>query len=118
MCWNYREVIKRTRIWFLFTFSLSSSFLKVSVFVHKMTKSKVQNLGTPREVPIRTLHVCFKAHGYDISYLFLIFVLLFSSFKNYFRDGWNVFDFVIVLGSLLDFGLQKGMVRTNSRLAF
>ncbi|XP_074629841.1 voltage-dependent L-type calcium channel subunit alpha-1D-like isoform X2 [Acropora palmata] len=34
---------------------------------------------------------------------------LFAFRLNYFRDGWNVFDFIIVLGSLLDFGLQQGM---------
>ncbi|XP_048587790.1 voltage-dependent P/Q-type calcium channel subunit alpha-1A isoform X2 [Nematostella vectensis] len=28
---------------------------------------------------------------------------------NYFRDNWNVFDFVVVLGSLLDFVLDKAL---------
>ena len=31
-------------------------------------------------------------------------------FQNYFRDGWNVFDFIVVLGSLLDFVLQRALV--------
>ena len=31
----------------------------------------------------------------------------FSFYKNYFRDNWNVFDFIIVLGSLLDFALSR-----------
>eukprot|EP00795_Rhopilema_esculentum_P010830 gene10830-19646_t len=34
---------------------------------------------------------------------------LFAFRKNYFRDGWNVFDFIIVLGSLLDFTFSKTM---------
>ncbi|XP_028408443.1 voltage-dependent R-type calcium channel subunit alpha-1E-like [Dendronephthya gigantea] len=34
---------------------------------------------------------------------------------NYFRDGWNCFDFVIVLGSLLDFILTHG---TSGALPF
>ena len=38
--------------------------------------------------------------------------LLFNySPKNYFRDSWNVFDFIIVLGSLLDFALSMIQVR-------
>lgn len=32
---------------------------------------------------------------------------LFALRHNYFRDGWNVFDFIIVLGSLLDFVFSK-----------
>ncbi|XP_027058824.1 voltage-dependent N-type calcium channel subunit alpha-1B-like [Pocillopora damicornis] len=32
---------------------------------------------------------------------------LFAFRTNYFRDNWNVFDFIIVLGSLLDFALSR-----------
>jgi len=32
---------------------------------------------------------------------------LFAFRQNYFRDGWNVFDFIIVLGSLIDFVFSK-----------
>ncbi|XP_020626974.1 voltage-dependent R-type calcium channel subunit alpha-1E-like isoform X3 [Orbicella faveolata] len=32
---------------------------------------------------------------------------LFAFRTNYFRDSWNVFDFIIVLGSLLDFALSR-----------
>ena len=46
----------------------------------------------------------------------ILVFLLFSFLKNYFRDGWNVFDFIVVLGSLLDFALTKSLVRTNSRV--
>eukprot|EP00794_Sanderia_malayensis_P016249 gene16249-17890_t len=38
---------------------------------------------------------------------------LFAFRKNYFRDGWNVFDFIIVLGSLLDFTFTKSMKRNT-----
>ncbi|XP_068694848.1 voltage-dependent calcium channel type A subunit alpha-1-like isoform X3 [Montipora foliosa] len=40
---------------------------------------------------------------------------LFAFRLNYFRDGWNVFDFVIVLGSLLDFGLQMSVDSNNGK---
>ncbi|KAJ7339584.1 hypothetical protein OS493_005987 [Desmophyllum pertusum] len=36
---------------------------------------------------------------------------LFAFRTNYFRDNWNVFDFIIVLGSLLDFAL--GMIQSD-----
>ena len=39
---------------------------------------------------------------------------LFLLFQNYFRDRWNVFDFVIVLGSLLDFTMEVGVVSGTS----
>lgn len=39
-----------------------------------------------------------------------ILLCLIISLKNYFRDGWNVFDFIIVLGSLLDFALTVSLV--------
>ena len=32
----------------------------------------------------------------------MIFKLLAFRFKNYFADTWNVFDFVIVVGSYID----------------
>merc|ERR550519_2033411 len=39
----------------------------------------------------------------------LEFVLKFGAFrfKNYFGDPWNAFDFVIVLGSLIDIGMNQ-----------
>ena len=40
----------------------------------------------------------------------------FSS-KNYFRDSWNVFDFIIVLGSLLDFAISSIQVRQKIYLS-
>ena len=42
------------------------------------------------------------------------FSLYFFIFQNYFRDGWNVFDSIIVLGSLLDFIFSKTMVSITS----
>ncbi|XP_047134676.1 voltage-dependent N-type calcium channel subunit alpha-1B isoform X1 [Hydra vulgaris] len=35
------------------------------------------------------------------------FLKIFALRQNYFRDGWNVFDFIIVLGSVLDFLFLK-----------
>lgn len=37
-----------------------------------------------------------------IIFLFLISKLIFFLFQNYFGDAWNVFDFIIVLGSFID----------------
>jgi voltage-dependent calcium channel L type alpha-1D len=44
----------------------------------------------------------------------LEFVLKFGAFrfKNYFGDPWNAFDFVIVLGSLIDIGMNQLNVST------
>ncbi|XP_073242529.1 voltage-dependent calcium channel type A subunit alpha-1-like [Porites lutea] len=41
---------------------------------------------------------------------------LFAFRLNYFRDGWNVFDFIIVLGSLLDFALTVSL--DNQQMPF
>ena len=41
------------------------------------------------------------------------FLIFLNFFQNYFRDGWNVFDFIIVLGSLLDYTFSKTMVRIS-----
>lgn len=31
-----------------------------------------------------------------------IIIIIFINFQNYFGDAWNVFDFIIVLGSFID----------------
>ena len=36
-----------------------------------------------------------------------IFKLAAFRFKNYFGDAWNVFDFIIVLGSFIDIGISE-----------
>ena len=46
---------------------------------------------------------------------------LFTVLKNFFHDSWNVFDFVIVVGSLIDvivtkFELQVFFILSNKRL--
>eukprot|EP00111_Clytia_hemisphaerica_P002564 TCONS_00007303-protein len=57
-----------------------------------------------------------EAYGKYLDVVNVIFTFLFTGEfmlkvfalrQNYFRDGWNVFDFIIVLGSLLDFIFSK-----------
>ncbi|PFX23935.1 Voltage-dependent calcium channel type A subunit alpha-1 [Stylophora pistillata] len=43
---------------------------------------------------------------------------LILTMKNYFRDNWNVFDFIIVLGSLLDFALTTFQSEDSQQIPF
>ncbi|GFV47489.1 muscle calcium channel subunit alpha-1 [Trichonephila clavipes] len=63
-----------------------------------------------------------KAYTYALDILNIIFTAVFAfeflfklmafKFKNYFGDAWNVFDFIIVLGSFID--IIYGEVNPNS----
>ena len=66
----------------------------------------------PCSIPGESMHVYLQA-GNDMFFIFVYmlirvckprnksyFILLL--FQNYFRDYWNIFDFIVVLGGLLD----------------
>ncbi|KAK3700089.1 hypothetical protein QZH41_015046, partial [Actinostola sp. cb2023] len=76
-------------------------------------------------IALNTIILMMKFHGETETYRFYlnlfntIFTFMFTAeallklvaFRtNYFRDSWNVFDFVVVLGSLLDFILEHALV--------
>lgn len=72
---------------------------------------------------VNTIALAMKYHGQPAAYstaldtLNIVFTVLFAlesllkiiafRFKNYFSDLWNLFDFVIVLGSIIDIAYSK-----------
>ena len=73
-----------------------------------MNQSKLEAVRQMHTALDETYGIC--TSGTLISIL-ICFCCCFPISKNYFRDNWNVFDFIIVLGSLLDFALGMIQVR-------
>ncbi|KAG8191964.1 hypothetical protein JTE90_002238 [Oedothorax gibbosus] len=109
-----RRYIPKHRIQYKVWWFVTSQYFEYSIFVLIM---------------INTLVLAMKYYGQPKSYTFaldimnMIFTAVFAfefllkliafKFKNYFGDAWNVFDFIIVLGSFIDIVYSEVNPGTN-----
>ncbi|PRD25028.1 UNVERIFIED_CONTAM: Muscle calcium channel subunit alpha-1 [Trichonephila clavipes] len=108
-----RRYIPKARIQYKIWWFVTSQYFEYTIFMLIMVNTltlAMKFYGQP------------KAYTYALDILNIIFTAVFAfeflfklmafKFKNYFGDAWNVFDFIIVLGSFID--IIYGEVNPNS----
>ncbi|KAJ2939410.1 hypothetical protein O0L34_g10841 [Tuta absoluta] len=87
------------KVWWLVTSQPFEYAIFVLIMINTITLAmKYHNQPTPYTLALDMLNMIFTA----IFALEFIFKLSAFRFKNYFGDAWNTFDFIIVLGSIID----------------
>ncbi|GFS37972.1 muscle calcium channel subunit alpha-1 [Trichonephila inaurata madagascariensis] len=98
-----RRYIPKHRIQYKVWWFVTSQYFEYSIFVLIMINTLVLAMkyyGQPKEYTfaLDIMNMIFTA---VFAFEFLLKLIAFK-FKNYFGDAWNVFDFIIVLGSFID----------------
>ncbi|GIY92611.1 voltage-dependent calcium channel type D subunit alpha-1 [Caerostris extrusa] len=98
-----RRYIPKHRIQYKVWWFVTSHYFEYSIFVLIMINTLVLAMkyyGQPKEYTfaLDIMNMIFTA---VFAFEFLLKLIAFK-FKNYFGDAWNVFDFIIVLGSFID----------------
>uniref|UniRef100_T1E1N8 Voltage-dependent L-type calcium channel subunit alpha n=1 Tax=Cupiennius salei TaxID=6928 RepID=T1E1N8_CUPSA len=108
-----RRYIPKARIQYKIWWFVTSQYFEYTIFVLIMINTltlAMKFYGQPKvytEV-LDVLNIIFTT----VFALEFVFKLAAFKFKNYFGDAWNVFDFIIVLGSFID--IIYGEVNPNS----
>ncbi|XP_072181814.1 voltage-dependent L-type calcium channel subunit alpha-1D-like [Diadema setosum] len=90
---------KQHLVWKLVTSRGFEYFIFVLIMVNTIILAmKYRNQPKPYEKVLDYMNIIFTA---VFTVEFLLKIIAFKP-KNYFRDSWNVFDFIIVLGSIID----------------
>nr|XP_042903627.1 voltage-dependent calcium channel type D subunit alpha-1 isoform X3 [Parasteatoda tepidariorum] len=98
-----RRYIPKARIQYKVWWFVTSQYFEYTIFVFIMVNTFTLAMKFYGQPPMYTkvldvLNIIFTA----IFAFEFVFKLAAFKFKNYFGDAWNVFDFIIVLGSFID----------------
>ncbi|GFS86640.1 voltage-dependent calcium channel type D subunit alpha-1 [Nephila pilipes] len=109
-----RRYIPKHRIQYKVWWFVTSQYFEYSIFVLIMINTLVLAMkyyGQPKEYTfaLDIMNMIFTA---VFAFEFLLKLVAFK-FKNYFGDAWNVFDFIIVLGSFIDIVYSEVNPGTN-----
>ncbi|KAF8781415.1 Voltage-dependent L-type calcium channel subunit like protein [Argiope bruennichi] len=109
-----RRYIPKHRIQYKVWWFVTSQYFEYSIFVLIMINTLVLAMkyyGQPKEYTfaLDVMNMIFTA---VFAFEFLLKLVAFK-FKNYFGDAWNVFDFIIVLGSFIDIVYSEVNPGTN-----
>ncbi|XP_054713123.1 muscle calcium channel subunit alpha-1-like [Uloborus diversus] len=108
-----RRYIPKARIQYNIWWFVTSQYFEYTIFVLIMINTltlAMKFYGQPKlyTETLDVLNIVFTT----VFALEFVFKLMAFKFKNYFGDAWNVFDFIIVLGSFID--IIYGEVNPNS----
>lgn len=114
-----RRYIPKAKFQYKMWWFVTSQYFEYALFVLIMTNTltlamKFYNQPDVYSHVLDTLNIIFTA----VFALEFVLKLMAFRFKNYFSDAWNVFDFIIVLGSLIDIvysdpGSNKNLISIN-----
>nr|XP_042895043.1 muscle calcium channel subunit alpha-1 [Parasteatoda tepidariorum] len=109
-----RRYIPKHRIQYKVWWFVTSQYFEYAIFVLIMINTLVLAMkyyGQPKEYTfaLDIMNMIFTA---VFAFEFLLKLIAFK-FKNYFGDAWNVFDFIIVLGSFIDIVYSEVNPGTN-----
>ncbi|XP_035230551.1 voltage-dependent calcium channel type D subunit alpha-1-like isoform X2 [Stegodyphus dumicola] len=109
-----RRYIPKHRIQYKVWWFVTSQYFEYAIFILIMINTLVLAMkyyGQPKEYTfaLDIMNMIFTA---VFAFEFLLKLIAFK-FKNYFGDAWNVFDFIIVLGSFIDIVYSEVNPGTN-----
>ncbi|XP_022649428.1 muscle calcium channel subunit alpha-1-like isoform X5 [Varroa destructor] len=114
-----RRYIPKAKFQYKMWWFVTSQYFEYALFVLIMTNTltlamKFYNQPDVYSQVLDRLNIIFTA----VFAMEFVLKLMAFRFKNYFSDAWNVFDFIIVLGSLIDIvysdpGSNKNLISIN-----